>query len=565
MKNVENIINILEKLGAYALPAFMLLISVILFIYLIHKINNVKKLSKSEYTASGKNSIFAQTIIDSDERAYVLIRKNDLYPLYVTKNIESYLGVSIEKIKEDITNILSPLNEYDAGIFKKNFDQWTGDKPFATTFFNTKSEKWLEIRLTNGSLRDYFLIAVSDATERMETIADINKKLDEAEKASLSKTEFLSKMSHDIRTPMNGIIGIIALMKLNIKQDERLMQYVEKMESLSQFLIGLINDILDISRIEAGKIQLAEDPFNLYDFAEKLNSMFRKTVEEKNVKFEIELLDIENPNVIGDEFRISQIIINFISNAIKFTDSGEIQIKIRQINISNGIASLMFRVRDTGKGIDPLFINDLFRPFEQEDAKIARKYGGSGLGMAIADQMAHLMNGEIVVDSMPGKGSDFTVYISLPVADEDVVRIVKKETSAAANKDFTWNGVTILMAEDNEINAEITVEMLQMEGASVDVASDGEKVITMFYEKPKGYYDVILMDVQMPIRNGWDAAKLIRGMKDKGGDVIPIFALSADAFVEDKRHSIEVGMNGHLSKPIDYDNLKEAVGAALRK
>ena len=273
----------------------------------------------------------------------------------------------------------------------------------------------------------------------------------------------------------------------------------------------------------------------------------------------------------GDEMRLSQVIINFLSNAVKFTEAGgEICVTFRQMQITEDSLRLMIRVRDTGKGIEPEFLNRIFKPFEQEDNKIAEKYGGSGLGMAISDNIIRLMGGQIVIDSEVGRGSDFTVFLSLPVAEKNVAegKSEDRQNSDRVPEDMLEKylaGIHVILAEDNDINAKISVKLLEKDGMIVDRVNNGKEAVTTFANSPEGYYDVILMDIQMPELNGWDATRQIRSMERADAHKISIYALSANAFVEDKRHSMEVGMDAHISKPIDFKKLREMIGAAVRE
>ena len=361
-------------------------------------------------------------------------------------------------------------------------------------------------------------------------------------------------------TPMNGIIGMLTLAHGQLRGHSA-ENYIIKAEQLSKYLLSVINDILDMSRIEAGKIELESKPFELAALAEKLRNMFQKNVEAKGVAFYVEMKDVDVKYIVGDELRISQILVNFLSNAQKFTEKGEIRVTFRQLQKENGKVSLMFRVHDTGKGMDAKFISRIFKPFEQESQDITKQYGGSGLGMSITDRLVHLMGGEIVIDSMLGKGSDFSVYLTLPIAE---VSEIETEQEDETETDFTFNGCHILMAEDNEINAEIAVSILENEGAKVDVAVNGKDAVEKYAASAPGTYNFILMDIQMPVMNGRDAAKQIRSMDRKDAGEIPIFALSADAFVEDQRLSAMSGMNGHFTKPIDFEEMRVQIGKILK-
>ena len=333
------------------------------------------------------------------------------------------------------------------------------------------------------------------------------------------------------------------------------MQYLKQADELSAHLLTLINNILDMSRIEAGKVELELRPFSLGAFAERLRDMFAGTLHEKGVAYAVNLDGITEQWVVGDELRIGQVVINFLSNAVKFTSQGEVVVTIRQMLLRDGMVDLMFRVHDTGIGMQPEFISRIFRPFEQEDASTTRRYGGTGLGMAISDQLVKLMGGQIVVESLPGKGSDFTVFLSLPVAAPQEIPQKAQPEEAAPEQPATSLPCRVLLAEDNAVNAAIAVEILSQRGAAVDVAENGQVAVDRFCAQSPGYYDIILMDIQMPIMDGRKAARTIRALNRPDAKEIPIYALSADAFVEDERLSRESGMNGHLAKPVDFNAL----------
>ncbi len=296
--------------------------------------------------------------------------------------------------------------------------------------------------------------------------------------------------------------------------------------------------------------------------------MFNKTLDAKGVKYNVNFESVTVDRVVGDELRIGQVVINFLSNAVKFTSEGEVTVTFRQMMKLEDSVDLMIKVHDTGIGMDPEFINRIFNPFEQEDTSTTRRYGGTGLGMAISDQLVKLMGGQIVVESLKGKGSDFSVFLTLPVAAGDTVETEeqKPEQEEKAKKPLPDKlSCRVLLAEDNEINAMITVEILGQKGVTVDVDENGKAAVDKFAACEQGTYDLILMDVQMPVMNGRDATKAIRALDRRDAKEIPIYALSADAFVEDERLSIESGMNGHLSKPIDYDALFGIIGQTIQK
>ena len=409
------------------------------------------------------------------------------------------------------------------------------------------------------------LVTIYRSTDLHGRLEQYEHRLQDAEDASQSKTTFLSRMSHEIRTPMNGIIGMLTLAKSRLSADNPAMQYLHKADELRDHLLSLINDILDMSRIEAGKVELEHKPFSLRKLGAKLYDMFAKNLEARGIRYAVEYENVTVDYLIGDELRISQII-NFLSNAVKFTEKGEIVVTFRQMMLRNGVADLMIRVHDTGAGMEPEFINRIFRLFEQESIEIGHRYGGTGLGMAITDQLVRLMGGEIVVESQPGKGSDFSVFLHLPVTERPArPAVAEGRDEAASRDDSAFVGRRILMAEDNEINAEIAQEVLSGMGAKVDVVGDGQQAVDAFNGHGVGYYDFILLDVQMPVMDGRTAARTIRRLPRAAAAGIPIFVLSADAFVEDERLSAEAGMNGHFAKPVDFTALQHSVGRFLAK
>lgn len=490
----------------------------------------------------------------------MILRCKDLYPVYITESFEQQLDVTGDDIKTDIGIFLDKVGSGKDWKLWKKYRSWDGKQPFTSDFYLERVKSWYRLEITRSKDGLYDTFQFRDITEDKKELEAAKEQLKIAESVSQSKTEFLSSMSHEIRTPMNGIIGMLTLAHGQLRGHSA-ENYIIKAEQLSKYLLSVINDILDMSRIEAGKIELESKPFELAALAEKLRNMFQKNVEAKGVAFYVEMKDVDVKYIVGDELRISQILVNFLSNAQKFTEKGEIRVTFRQLQKENGKVSLMFRVHDTGKGMDAKFISRIFKPFEQESQDITKQYGGSGLGMSITDRLVHLMGGEIVIDSMLGKGSDFSVYLTLPIAE---VSEIETEQEDETGTDFTFNGCHILMAEDNEINAEIAVSILENEGAKVDVAVNGKDAVEKYAASAPGTYNFILMDIQMPVMNGRDAAKQIRSMDRKDAGEIPIFALSADAFVEDQRLSAMSGMNGHFTKPIDFEEMRVQIGKILK-
>lgn len=530
----------------------------------------VRKLRKEKKPDTrSTEQLFLYEIGRSRDEGYMVVRHKDMMPVYGAGDLEGLLGVSLLQVQDDIRSIRSKMkNDVAVKRFWKSYRSWDREKPLYAEI-QMKDGQWIHVAVYGCKDGRHDLVCFIRTTGMHKQMEAYEKELEQAEEASQSKTSFLYQMSHEIRTPMNGIMGMLTLAQEKMDASHPAAQYLTRVDELSGHLLSLINDILDMSRIEAGKVELEEKAFSLRSLENKLYDMFAKNLESRGINYEVNFEDMTIDYVIGDELRISQIIINFLSNAVKFTQEGEIIVTFRQMFLQDGNADLMIRVHDTGIGMDPEFINRIFRPFEQEGADTIRKYGGTGLGMAITDQLVKLMNGEIVVKSTPGGGSDFSVFLHLPVAEGPVPaeQIEKENTAEEAEPEEieVFRGKRILVAEDNEINAMVAREILGQMGAGIDVAENGQRAVEMFDEKPENYYDFILMDVQMPVMNGRDAAKAIRRLPRKDAGEILIFALSADAFVEDERRSLESGMNGHYAKPVDFEALQKNVGAILRE
>lgn len=521
-------------------------------------------------TKINKGEMKTQLLHELDEwekEAYVLFRRSDMMPVYGTGNLSAILGVSLQELQEDVANLKKACKHQEMmeKLWKK-YQAWDGEKLLEKQV-PLNNGQWVQITIKRSSTGVYDQFSFYIITEIHQKIDEYEHRLLEAEEESKSKTTFLSRMSHEIRTPMNGIIGMLTLAEGKLDKSHPAYQYLERADELSDHLLSLINDILDMSRIEAGKVELENRPFSLRQLGSKLYDMFAKELDTRGIHYAVEFEEVTVDYVIGDALRISQIIINFLSNAVKFTKEGEITVTFHQMLRRDGMVDMMVRVHDTGIGMDADFLNRIFRPFEQETIETGKEYGGTGLGMAITDQLVRLMNGEIIVKSTPGKGSDFTIVLHLPETEKPMEVPIEKSDNHVqhVNDESTaFRGRRILLAEDNEVNAMIAEEILKEMDAEVEIAENGQKAVDYFKAHPENYYDLILMDIQMPVMNGRDAARTIRQIQGRSDAAqIPIFALSADAFVEDERLSIESGMNGHFAKPVDFQALQRSIGAFL--
>lgn len=562
---VAFITDLLAALGEH-LPLLLVgCAEILLAVYLIGKLLWGKVQHKPSGKGRGAEAIFLQEWKRQSEEVCILLRRRDRMPVYTAGNLREVLGVTLTRLREDAASLLAGLDdEKERKQRWKTYLDWDGAKPLVAEAA-MQNGRWVRFIAHRSRNDNYDLIFGRDITHEHQRLEDDKTKLMQVEEASQSKTTFLSRMSHEIRTPMNGIIGMLALAEGKMQKLDPAMQYLDKANELSAHLLSLINDILDMSRIEAGKVELENKPFSLRAMGDKLYDMFAKTLDARGIRYAVNFEGVTVDWLLGDELRLSQIMINFLSNAVKFTEQGEIVMTIRQMMLREGNVDLLLRVHDTGQGMDPNFVYRIFRPFEQESIETGKKYGGTGLGMAITDQLVHLMGGQILVESLPGKGSDFTVYLTLPQAEADEQASVTGRAEDQNQYEDAFQGCRILMAEDNDINAMIAVELLEGMGAKVDVAQNGQLALEAFQAKPEHYYDFILMDVQMPVLDGRAATRALRALDRSDATEIPIFALSADAFIEDERLSMESGMNGHYSKPIDFIALRRNVGAYLRR
>ena len=382
--------------------------------------------------------------------------------------------------------------------------------------------------------------------------------LQTAENANKAKTDFLSNMSHDIRTPMNAIIGITSLIRHDAGNKAKVIEYADKIDISSQHLLGIINDVLDMSKIEAGKTVFKYSDFSILDFVQELDTIFHSQIYEKKQTLTIIKESIRHEWVNGDQVHLMQIFSNLLSNAIKYTqEGGEIQFLVEECETKSSVyAKYRFLVSDNGMGMSADFKETIFDPFTRAESSVTNKIQGTGLGMAITRNLVEAMGGTIDVESEPGQGSCFEVLIDLKIAENRTVALAAQEDERDGN---ILQGMRFLCAEDNELNAEILTELLKIEGAECTICENGEEILKVFEQSAPGDYDMILMDIQMPVLNGYEATKEIRRSSHKLAKTIPIIAMTANAFSEDIQHSLAAGMNAHVSKPVEMKVLEKTI------
>ena len=403
-----------------------------------------------------------------------------------------------------------------------------------------------EMEVVNQKLKK----AKNVATEALQT----------AENANKAKTDFLSNMSHDIRTPMNAIIGITSLIRHDAGNKAKVIEYADKIDISSQHLLGIINDVLDMSKIEAGKTVFKYSDFSILDFVQELDTMFHSQIYEKKQTLTIIKENIQHEWVNGDQVHLMQIFSNLLSNAIKYTqEGGEIQFLVEECETNSSVyAKYRFLVSDNGLGISADFKEIIFDPFTRAENSVTNKIQGTGLGMAITKNLVEAMGGTIDVESEAGQGSCFEVLMDLKIVEDRTVALVVQEETDEQDENIL-QGMRFLCAEDNELNAEILTELLKIEGAECTICENGEEVLKAFEQSAPGDYDMILMDVQMPVMNGYEATKAIRRSSHELAKKIPIIAMTANAFSEDIQHSLSAGMNAHVSKPVEMTVLEKTI------
>ena len=531
--------------------------------------------SSEKKAVARSRDLFAEAYRQAGVNVQILLRATDLYPIYISSNFERVFAVEPERMEDDVETLLRFVVETDRYRLKNEIMQWDRKKPLVTNASyimpNSGEEKLFQLRFTSVLEGTHMLMAAIDITTTHAKVDQAVRERDRALAMAQDRTDFLSQMSHEIRTPLNGIQGMISLAMQHLDEKALLADDLARADELSSYLLTLVNDVLDMSRLNSGRTELEIMPFDMRVIAAEVEHMFSSQAKDKGLNYTVVCVECPDHFVMGDKMRLSQVIVNFVSNAIKFTPvGGDVSVSFREMRASDNVASYVIRVHDTGKGMDPRFVSRIFKPFEQEDRSIARRYGGTGLGMPIANGLVELMGGQIVVETELGEGSDFMAYIPFEKANSEQVAYLEQrgevlelyKESGSRLVEYSLDGRRFLLAEDNEINATITVEMLKMRGAMVDVANDGPVVVDMFEKAASGTYDAILMDIQMPTYNGWEAARRIRALATLEAANIPIIALSANSNAEDARASRAAGMNGHVGKPIDFDELKAQLAAA---
>lgn len=467
-------------------------------------------------------------------------------PIPVDPDLLTILNKAINNLSESERTVIRNRNLESIGVSEFSLTDFIYANPLQFMFI---------VMFVLSVLFTALLLAIG---ARMKATV-IQGNLKRAEAANLAKSEFLSRMSHEIRTSMNGIVGMSTIAMQNIDNTDKIKDCLEKVIMSSKHLLALINDVLDMSKIESGKVELRHECFNFRAFLQDFENLYGEQAKSKGISYETVLASDLEVQIIGDSLRLNQVLSNLLSNALKFTPAkGIIKLRVSKTGEDQENVYLRFEVIDTGCGIAEENYDKIFESFEQENVDVTYKYGGTGLGLSIVKRFTQLMGGGIHVTSVQGSGSTFTVDLPFGKIKESGKPTRFSDIDGRSDLardcyviDYDFKGKRILLVEDNELNREIAEELIGATGASVESAEDGVQAVKKFKESAEGYYDLILMDVQMPHMDGYEATRCIRALGRSDAQKVPIFAMTANAFAEDVQKSREAGMNAHISKPLD--------------
>lgn len=551
--------NSLRLVTTAVIGALFLGLSVMVIFSLMRRNRNL--IHGKDVELKYREQLFNLLITNVDD-IFVMYSPGAVNAEYVSPNVERLLGLSQKEVQEDVLKLEQTVLE-DIPLFKALGDFPIGESGSQDGYMRnlkTGERRWyhtvLYHEMVEGS--EKYILILSDRTDEKKNDERLIQALDVAQNANAAKSTFLSSMSHDIRTPLNGIIGMTVIAQANLDERDKIEDCLNKISFSSKHLLGLINDILDMSKIESGKITLNYERFSMEQLVDGVMEIIRPQAVAKEQMLETSI-QVKSQEFLGDTLRLNQMLLNLLSNAVKYTqDGGRILFSVEERERTRAnYAGLRFTVTDNGRGMTEDYIKTLFEPFSREKSAEMSKIQGTGLGMSICKGIVELMGGIIQVSSAPGKGSTFTVDLSLRIEKETLA--IQESAGVGERSDFDYRDRCFLVAEDNELNAEIISQLLAMEGARVILASNGREAVELFDRSAEHYYDAVLMDIQMPVMNGYDSTRAIRGLDRPDAGTVPIVAMTADAFAEDIQKAREAGMNAHVAKPVDMRVLSEAL------
>lgn len=562
---VNSSMNELQTTTIIVVSAIAIAMAVMLLLLVI--IQNRQKLKQKDNALLARDELFSKLSVNVDD-VFLMVDAKDLRVEYVSPNIEKLVGISEQQVFDDIHEIEHLLRTDES---EHILDQLSDILPGEQRLWDreyihqiTGEELWFRVAAfcTDIQGEAKYILDLSDRTKDKKINQKLADAVHTAENANQAKTIFLNNMSHDIRTPMNAIMGFTDIaMKYHPKPEVE--NCLQKIRESSEHLLTLINDVLDISRIESGKIKFAPIGVDIVEVADTVLSIMYGFLSNRNITFHTHLAIPETRYVLADAVRIREVLVNILGNAVKFTgDGGSITFTSDYLPGADDRHMIVrYRVTDTGVGMTKEFLKHIFDEFSQEESSARTHYKGSGLGMAISKRYVDLMGGNISVESEKGKGSTFTVELPLELTEADKVQ---KQASPGDSTDLT--GVKILMAEDNDLNAEIAMVQLEELGIHITRASDGKEALKIFASNQPGTFDIIFMDIMMPKMNGYEATKAIRALQNRpDARTIPIIAMTANAFAEDVQASLDAGMNDHLSKPIVMEEVIKTIARNIRQ
>lgn len=535
----------------------LILISIILFILAIYIRYKMELMNQSLYY---REELF-NSLSSSIDDVFVIYHTEKHIVEYVSPNLEHALGISGKCFKKNPFILFHYTNDDFRNSIRSLFmnHRMRSNCELEFEYNNPKDNRhaWFILRIFPVEERQTiirYVICIHDLTREKQNQLVLKDALMNAQKANEAKKDFLSHISHEIRTPINAILGMTQIAKKSLEDTDRTRDCLDKIMESSKSLIRMVDNILDMSAIDSQKLLISREPFYMKKKLAELANMVSSQSELNKLDFTLDVYGITHDYLMGDPLRLSQVLCNCTSNAIKFTPpGGYIKLTAKETEKHNNQVYFRFIISDNGRGMSEDYVSRIFIPFEQEDSSIAKKYGGSGLGMSITKNLVTLMGGNIHVSSKPGLGTTITIDLSFETPKETVEReTVQFEEKAPKSYDFS--GHRILVVEDNLINLEITCELLKFTKVDVDTASDGSNALQLFEASPAFYYDIILMDIQMPGLNGYETAKLIRNSSHPNASDICIIAISADSSIDKLTITMERGMNYCVTKPIDVDS-----------